>query len=52
MAYETKVILMSLARTAARLASKEMYDEISALANVEGLVLKTFAQAREEMGLK
>jgi hypothetical protein len=47
-AYETKVILMSLAQHAVMLNSADMYKIIANLANVEGVVLKPWEEARAE----
>ena len=49
MAYETKVLLMALARLAIRTNSKAMYKEIAEMANVEGMVLKTYEEAKAEL---
>ena len=49
MAYETKVILISLADAALRTNSKEMYNIIAKMANVEGVVLKSYKEALEEL---
>ena len=48
MAYETKVLLMALAQMALRTNSKEMYKFIAQMANVEGLVLKSWDEAKSE----
>jgi len=48
MAYETKVILIALAQMALRTNSKEMYKYIAQMANAEGLVLKSWDEAKAE----
>ena len=49
MAYETKVILIALARLALREKAKSMYKEIAAMANAEGVVLKPYDEAVAEI---
>lgn len=49
MAYETKVILISLAKHALTTNSKEMYKIIAEMANAEGVVLKSWDEAKAEM---
>jgi len=49
MAYETKVILIALARLALREKAKSMYKEIAAMANAEGVVLKPYDEAIAEI---
>ena len=49
MAYETKVILISLADKALETNSKEMYKLIAKMANAEGMILKPFDEAKAEM---
>jgi len=50
MAYETKVILNSLARSIAKLeTAKEAYNEIVSAANVEGMNLPTFEGMRKKI---
>ena len=49
MAYETKVILIALARLAIREKAKGMYREIAEMANAEGVVLKPYDEARAEL---
>ena len=49
MAFETKVILISLAQHACRTESKEMYKIISEMANAEGTVIKSYEEARAEL---
>ena len=50
MAYETKVILMMLARIAARAKSiKDVYNAIADAANAEGVVLKPYEEFRTEL---
>ena len=46
--YETKVILVSLARHAVSTNSKEMYNIIAAMVNAEGIVLKPYEEAKKE----
>jgi hypothetical protein len=47
MAYETKVILTSIAEMAVKVDSREMYNFVAKLANVEGVVLQSFDKAKE-----
>ena len=49
MAYKTKVLLMSLAEIAVRANSKEVYKAIARIANVEGMILKPYEEARAEL---
>ena len=49
MAYETKVLLTALADVALRTNSKEVYKVIAKMANVEGVILKSFEEAKEEL---
>ena len=49
MAYETKVILISLARHAINTKSKAMYEIIAEMANAEGVVLKPYDEAMAEL---
>ena len=49
MAYETKVLLTSLAEHALRTNSKEMYRIIAKMANTEGVILKPYDEARAEL---
>jgi len=49
MAYETKVLLSLLADTALRTKSKEMYKVIAKIANTEGVVLKPYDEALNEL---
>ncbi len=49
MAYETKVILISLAEAALRTNSREMYNLIAKMANAEGVVLQPYKEAKAEM---
>ena len=51
MAYETKVILISLANHALRVGSEEMYTIIAQMANAEGVVLRPYSEARAELKL-
>jgi len=46
MAFETKVLLVSLAEHAIVANSKYMYDTIAKMANVEGVVLQPFEEAK------
>ena len=48
MAYETKVILISLAKHALHTKSKAMYEIIAEMANAEGVVLKPYEEAQAE----
>jgi len=49
-AYETKVILISLAEIAKKATSvKEMYDAIAKMANAEGVILKSYEEAKAEL---
>jgi len=45
MAYETKVLLIALARFAIMTNSKAMYEIIAEMANAEGVVLKPYDEA-------
>jgi hypothetical protein len=46
MAYETKTLLASLARIAAKADSaKEVYEAIAEIANIEGVILKPYEEA-------
>ena len=49
MAYETKVILVALAEAALKDNARGVYKLIAKMANVEGLVLKPFDEARAEL---
>ena len=49
MAYETKVILLALAEIAVRTNAKEVYRAIARMANAEGVILKTYEEAKEEI---
>ena len=49
MAYETKVLLKSLAEIALLRRSKDMYLSIANIANVEGLILKPYDEAIKEL---
>ena len=49
MAYETKVLLIALARFAVMTKSKAMYEIIAEMANAEGVVLKTYDEARAKL---
>ena len=48
MAYETKVLLIALAKFAIVYKSKEMYQVIADMANAEGVVLKPYEEAKAE----
>ena len=49
MAYETKVLLTSLADVALLTNSKAMYKHIAKIANTEGVVLKPYDEAKAEI---
>ena len=49
MAYETKVLLVALAEIACRTNAKEVYIAIQKMANVEGVILKSYEEARAEI---
>jgi len=49
MAYETKVILISLAEIALRTNAKEVYKAIAKMANAEGVILKSYEEAKAEL---
>ena len=49
MAYETKVILISLAEIAVRTNAKEVYKAIAKMANAEGVILKSYDEAKAEL---
>ena len=49
MAYETKVILIALADTAARTKAKDIYRLIVKMANVDGIDLKSYEDAVAEI---
>jgi len=50
MAYETKVILISLAEIACKADSpKEIYKAIAKMANAEGVILKSYEEAKAEL---
>ena len=49
MAYETKVILISLAEIAVRTGAKEVYRAIAKMANAEGVILKSYEEAKAEL---
>jgi|GEM_PF-974336 len=48
-AYETKVILISLAEIAVRTNAKEVYKAIAKMANAEGVILKSYEEAKAEL---
>ena len=49
MAYETKVLLISMAQMALRVNSKEMYEYIVEMANAEGVILKSWDEAKAKL---
>lgn len=49
MAYETKVILIALAQIALRTDARVVYNAIMQMANAEGVVLKSWDEARAEL---
>ena len=49
MAYETKVILISLAEIALRTNAREVYKAIRKMANAEGVILKSYEEAKAEL---
>ena len=49
MAYETKVLLMALAEIACRTNAKEVYNALVKMANVEGVILKSYDEAKAEL---
>ena len=49
MAYETKVILISLAEIALRTKAREVYNAIRKMANAEGVVLNSYDEALAEL---
>ena len=49
MPYETKVLLMAMAQMALKVGSREMYYYIASLANIEGVVLKSYDDAKAEL---
>ena len=49
MAYETKVILISLAEIACRTEAKAVYKAIMKMANAEGVILESYEDARAEL---
>ena len=50
MAYEIKVLLIALAEIACRTGAKEVYNAIAKMANVEGVILKSYEEAKAELG--
>jgi hypothetical protein len=47
MAYETKTLLASLAKIAAKAeTAEEVYDAIAEIANIEGVILKPYDEVR------
>ena len=52
-AYETKVILISLAEIALRTSNvEEIYNTILKMANAEGVILKSYDEAKAELEQK
>ena len=50
MAYETKVILIALADIACKAESaEEIYKVIAKMANAEGVILKSYEEAKAEL---
>lgn len=49
MACQTKVMLISLAEIALRAGEKKTYKAIVKMANAEGIVLKSFDEAKAEL---
>ena len=50
MAYETKVLLMAFAKIIMRAKSmKEIYQAVADMANVEGMMLKPYEEAKAEL---
>jgi len=49
MAYETKVLLIALAEIACRTNAKEVYRAIAKMANAEGVILKSYEEAKAEL---
>ena len=49
MAYEIKVILISLAEIACRPNAKAVYSVIAKMANAEGVILKSYKEAKAEL---
>ena len=50
MAYETKVLLSALSDIVVKAKSKkEIYVAIQKMANIEGVVLKSYEEANEEL---
>jgi hypothetical protein len=47
--FETKALLISLAEHALRTDSGEMYKIIAKMANAEGVILKSFDEAKAEL---
>ena len=48
-AYETKVILISLAEIAVRTNAKEFHRAIAKIANAEGVIVKPYEEAKAEL---
>jgi len=48
MAYEIKALLMPIAKYAAKIKNKEMYEYLADLANVEGVIVKAYDEAEEK----
>lgn len=49
LACETKVMLISLAEIAVRTNAKEVYKVVAKMANVEGVILKSYDEAKVDM---
>ena len=49
MAYETKVLLVALSEMALTEKAEGMYKKIAKMANVEGIVLKSYDEAIKEL---
>ena len=49
MAYETKVILIALADIACRTEARDVYKAIAKMANSEGVIIKSYEEARAEL---
>ena len=52
MAYETKVLLISIAEMALVKNSRDMYEYIAKLANAEGVILKSWDEAKADIEKK
>jgi len=49
MAYETKALLIALADIACRTNARDVYRVIQKMANAEGLVIKSYEEAKTEL---